>query len=78
MDCRISTFRRLGEIENLVYSELDSKCVKCDKEGLYPCEICGGIFCDDHSAYSESDEDGDIDQKCLYCYEASLTDNSLF
>ena len=52
------------------------RCVKCDKEGLNLCQICGGIFCDDHSAYLERDEEY-VDQKCLYCYEACLTDKSL-
>lgn len=52
-------------------------CIKCDKEGLNYCEICGGIFCDDHSIYNERDEEeDDADQQCLYCYESSLTDNS--
>ncbi|WP_415310195.1 hypothetical protein [Candidatus Nitrosocosmicus sp. FF01] len=54
------------------------RCVKCDKEGLNLCQICGGVFCNDHSAFLERDEDY-VDQKCLYCYEASLTDsNSLY
>lgn len=54
------------------------RCVKCDKEGLNLCQICGGVFCNDHSAFLERDEDY-VDQKCLYYYETSLTDsNSLY
>jgi hypothetical protein len=53
------------------------RCTKCEKEGLNLCQICGGIFCDDHSALLQIDEEQDyVDQMCLYCYEASLTDNN--
>jgi hypothetical protein len=79
MDRRIPTFQKLNEIENLVYSELERKCAKCDKRGLNHCEICGSIFCNNHSAYLErGEEEDEADQKCLYCYEASLTDNNSF
>lgn len=55
------------------------RCVKCDKEGLNLCQICWGIFCDDHSAFLQRDDVEDyMDQKCLYCYDASLIDNSLY
>jgi hypothetical protein len=55
------------------------KCVKCEKEGLKLCQICGGIFCDGHSAFLRTDDPEDfVDQKCLYCYEASLKDSSLY
>ena len=41
------------------------RCVKCDKEGLKLCQICGGIFCDDHSAFLQRDDVEDyVDQKC--------------
>lgn len=56
------------------------KCSKrdCKKDGLNHCEICFGVFCDEHSAYLERCKQNYMDEKCFDCYDAYLTENGLF
>ena len=52
------------------------KFTKCDKEGLNHYEICGLIFCYDHSISFKDMRKRIMQIKRLYCYKAALTDNN--